>query len=150
VPEHTSGADIKTYASRSPHAGWCLGSAQLYWMWTCVTRLSWLIAHRYLNDTASWSNAQFLARLGDRNYRAVVAGWADQAAYVDHALDALGDSPEVRASRRPPPLSWCLLSQFRHDIVLWRPGAGAPCAAHRVGCAPAQPAMHITFSRGGV
>jgi len=22
----------------SPHAGWCLGSAQLYWMWTCVTK----------------------------------------------------------------------------------------------------------------
>jgi hypothetical protein len=55
-----------------------------------------------LNDTANWRNDRFRARLGDRNYRAVVAGWADQAAYVDHALDALGDSPEVRACRRSP------------------------------------------------
>ncbi len=111
MPEHTWGADIKTF----------------------------------LNDTAAWENNRFRARLGDRNYRAVVAGWADQAAYVDHALDALGDSPEVRACRRPATHSRWLLSQHSHNNCL----AATRCwdATRRTspGCAPAQPAMRLTF-----
>lgn len=61
VPEHTWGADIKTY----------------------------------LPDIMNWDNADFHAHLADPDFQTVVAGWYDQAAYLDHALQALGNSPEV-------------------------------------------------------
>lgn len=63
VPEHTWGADIKTY----------------------------------LLDYVNWDNTNFQAHLHDRNYSDVVAGWCDQASYLDHAVEALGSSGEVRA-----------------------------------------------------
>lgn len=61
MPEHTWGADIKTY----------------------------------LPDTVNWDNVGFRAHLGDQDFQTVVAGWYDQASYMDHALEALGDSHEV-------------------------------------------------------
>lgn len=66
VPEHTWGADIKTY----------------------------------LPDYVNWDNAGFHARLHDRDYSDVVAGWNDQASYLDHAVEALGSSGEVRHRRK--------------------------------------------------
>ena len=62
MPEHTWGADIKTY----------------------------------LPDDVNWDNAGFHAHLHDRDYSEVVAGWYDQASYLDHAVEALGGSGEVR------------------------------------------------------
>ena len=69
VPEHTWGADIKTY----------------------------------LPDYVNWDNADFHAHLQDREYRNVVAGWSDQASYLDHAIDALGSSSEVMTHRKMCP-----------------------------------------------
>ena len=66
VPEHTWGADIKTY----------------------------------LPDYVNWDNAGFHSHLRDRDYMNVVAGWDDQASYLDHAVEALGSSGEVRNGRK--------------------------------------------------
>ncbi|KAK9821791.1 hypothetical protein WJX81_004092 [Elliptochloris bilobata] len=65
IPEHTWGADMKTY----------------------------------LPDFDNWDNADFHAHLGDWDYQAVVAGWYDQAAYLDHAVEALSGSPEGQKAR---------------------------------------------------
>jgi hypothetical protein len=72
---------------------------------------------KYLRDWGNYDAARFAAARQQPHYRQFASSWIEQRAYLDAAVDALGDSPLADEARE----ALALLRPSRPDPAAWTP-----------------------------